>query len=77
MMDESHRYRGSAGINAINELKPILGLELTAAPQVETGQKNDSVQIYSYPLSQAADGLKTNRLPHAGTLITLSIRLSN
>ncbi len=28
LMDESHRYRASAGIRAINELKPVLGLEL-------------------------------------------------
>ena len=35
LMDESHRYRASAGIRAINELKPILGLELTATPFVE------------------------------------------
>ena len=27
IMDESHRYRASAGIRAINELKPVLGLE--------------------------------------------------
>ncbi len=32
LMDESHRYRASAGIRAINELKPVLGLELTATP---------------------------------------------
>ena len=32
LMDESHRYRASAGIRAINELRPILGLELTATP---------------------------------------------
>ena len=30
LMDESHRYRASAGVRAINELNPILGLELTA-----------------------------------------------
>jgi len=35
LMDESHRYRASAGMKAIGELKPILGLELTATPQVE------------------------------------------
>ncbi len=29
LMDESHRYRASAGVRAINELRPILGLELT------------------------------------------------
>ena len=38
-MDESHRYRASAGVRAINELKPILGLELTATPFVETGTR--------------------------------------
>ena len=36
IMDESHRYRASAGMRAINELKPVLGLELTATPFVET-----------------------------------------
>src|SRR6266446_7289191 len=35
IMDESHRYRASAGVRAINELKPVLGLELTATPFVE------------------------------------------
>lgn len=59
LMDESHRYRASAGIRALNELKPILGLELTATPYVETSRgalpfKN---VIYDYPLSTAmADG---------------------
>ncbi len=37
LMDESHRYRASAGMKAIGELKPILGLELTATPHVERG----------------------------------------
>ncbi len=36
IMDESHRYRASAGVRAINELKPVIGLELTATPFVET-----------------------------------------
>ena len=36
IMDESHRYRASAGVRAINELKPVMGLELTATPFVET-----------------------------------------
>lgn len=55
LMDESHRYRGSAGVNAINELKPILGLELTATPQVEKGAKSEPFRnvIYSYPLPHA------------------------
>ena len=56
LMDESHRYRASAGVKAINELKPILGLELTATPQVEKGTKAAEPfnnVIYSYPLSEA------------------------
>jgi type III restriction enzyme len=59
LMDESHRYRASAGVRAINELKPILGLELTATPFVETSRgalpfKN---VIFDYPLGRAmADG---------------------
>lgn len=55
LMDESHRYRASAGVRAINELKPILGLELTATPQVERGQRAEPFKnvIYSYPLSSA------------------------
>jgi type III restriction enzyme len=55
LMDESHRYRASAGVKAINELKPILGLELTATPQIEKGTKAEpfSNVIYSYPLSEA------------------------
>ncbi len=55
LMDESHRYRASAGVRAINELHPILGLELTATPQVERGQRSEPFKnvIYSYPLSNA------------------------
>ncbi len=55
MMDESHRYRASAGVRALNELKPVLGLELTATPKVEAAGGAQAFQnvIYSYPLSQA------------------------
>ena len=55
LMDESHRYRASAGVRAINELKPIIGLELTATPQVEVGGEPEPFKnvIYSYPLSAA------------------------
>lgn len=37
IMDESHRYRADAGVRVLNELRPVLGLELTATPQVERG----------------------------------------
>jgi type III restriction enzyme len=56
-MDESHRYRASAGVKAINELKPILGLELTATPFIETGTKQIAFQniLYHYPLAKAME----------------------
>jgi len=59
IMDESHRYRASAGIRAINDLKPVLGLELTATPFVETSKGAVPFKnvILDYPLGQAmADG---------------------
>jgi type III restriction enzyme len=59
IMDESHRYRASAGIRAINELKPVLGLELTATPFVESGRGTAPFKnvIFNYPLGRAmADG---------------------
>ena len=59
LMDESHRYRASAGVRAINELKPVLGLELTATPFVETSRGAIAFKnvIYDYPLARAmADG---------------------
>lgn len=59
IMDESHRYRASAGVRAINELNPVLGLELTAMPFVETGKGPVPFKnvIYEYPLAKAmADG---------------------
>lgn len=57
LMDESHRYRASAGIRAINELKPVLGLELTATPYVETSKSAVPFQnvIYDYALGRAMD----------------------
>jgi type III restriction enzyme len=59
IMDESHRYRASAGVRAINELKPIMGLELTATPFVETSRGPQPFKnvILDYPLGKAmADG---------------------
>ena len=59
IMDESHRYRASAGVRAINELKPVIGLELTATPFVETAKGAVPFKnvILDYPLGKAmADG---------------------
>jgi type III restriction enzyme len=55
LMDESHRYRAKAGLRAINELKPVLGLELTATPFIETnkGAVPFNNVIYDYALGRA------------------------
>jgi type III restriction enzyme len=55
IMDESHRYRADAGVRVLNELRPVLGLELTAMPQVERGPRAERFQnvIYEYGLAQA------------------------
>ncbi len=57
LMDESHRYRASAGVRAINELKPLMGLELTATPFVETGKGPVPFKnvVMDYPLARAME----------------------
>ncbi len=60
LMDESHRYRASAGVRAINDLKPILGLELTATPFTESPRGPVAFKnvVYDYALGRALeDGL--------------------
>jgi type III restriction enzyme len=58
LMDEAHRYRAKAAANAVYELNPKLGLELTATPKtVGASPKAFRNVIYSYGLGQAmADG---------------------
>jgi len=55
LMDESHHYRADRGMQVINELKPLLGLELTATPQIE--RSGDAVKfknvVYEYSLAHA------------------------
>lgn len=55
LMDESHHYRASASAKALNELNPVLGLELTATPQVESGSKTVKFKnvVYEYSLAKA------------------------
>jgi len=57
LMDESHRYRASAGVRAINELKPLFGLELTATPFVESGRGPVPFRnvVMDYPLARAME----------------------
>jgi Uncharacterized protein conserved in bacteria len=68
IMDESHHYRAEKGAQALNELHPLLGLELTATPLVIKGNKQVPFKnvVYEYPLSKAiSDGY--TRTPYAVT----------
>ncbi len=57
LMDESHRYRADAGVRALNELKPLLGLELTATPFTESARGPVPFKnvVVDYPLARAMD----------------------
>ena len=57
LMDESHRYRASAGVRAINELKPLFGLEVTATPFVESSRGPVPFKnvVMDYPLARAME----------------------
>ena len=58
IMDESHRYRGERGMETLNELSPLLGIELTATPiDASTNQRFKNV-VFEYGL---ADALKDGK----------------
>lgn len=69
IMDESHHYRADKGMQALNELKPILGLEVTATPQVEKGNKTIKFKnvVYEYSLSKALSDGKYVKIPAVAT----------
>ncbi len=56
LMDEAHRYRADAGARSIDELKPVLGIELTATPKT-TGAKAQPFRniAYHFPLARALE----------------------
>ena len=57
LMDESHRYRASAGVRSINDLKPLFGLEVTATPFVESSRGPVPFKnvVMDYPLARAME----------------------
>lgn len=54
LMDEAHRYHGDASKKAINELRPVLGLEMTATPFDEKGCAFKNI-VFEYNLAEALD----------------------
>ncbi|MDE5572669.1 MAG: DEAD/DEAH box helicase family protein [Muribaculaceae bacterium] len=54
LMDEAHRYHGDSSKKAINELRPILGFEMTATPFDEKGKPFKNI-VFEYNLAEALD----------------------
>lgn len=55
LMDEAHHYRADAGCATINELQPVLGIEMTATPRVGNVRFKDV--LCEYGLAKAmSDG---------------------
>ncbi len=68
IMDESHHYHAARGSLALNDLNPILGLELTATARYNKGSQQIKFRnaVYEYPLSESIkDGY--TRTPYAVT----------
>jgi type III restriction enzyme len=56
LMDEAHRYKADSSAAAVNDLKPIFGIELTATPFDERGNAFKNI-VFEYNLAQAlSDG---------------------
>ncbi|HRG64106.1 MAG TPA: DEAD/DEAH box helicase family protein [Burkholderiales bacterium] len=66
LMDEAHRYHADKSKTAINELKPVLGIELTATPIDEKGKQFKNV-VYEYSLARALDDGKYIKNPAVAT----------
>ena len=55
MMDESHHYHAEQGFGVINDLNPMIGVEFTATPQIQTGRGKMDFKnvVYEYSLAHA------------------------
>ena len=64
-MDESHHYHADKSFEVINELQPILGVELTATPQIQKGARKVDFRnvVYEYSLAHALKDEKFVKVP--------------
>lgn len=64
-MDESHHYHADKSFEVINELRPILGVKLTATPQIQKGAKKVLFQnvVYEYSLAHALNDGQYVKIP--------------
>lgn len=65
LMDESHHYHADRSFDVINELKPILGIEVTATPQIQKGARAIPFQnvVYEYSLAHALKDERYIKVP--------------
>ena len=68
-MDESHHYHADRSFEVINELHPVLGVELTATPQVQKGAKAVPFKnvVYEYSLAHALNDERYVKVPVVAT----------
>lgn len=64
-MDESHHYHADKSFSVINELSPLLGVELTATPQIQKGARSIPFKniVYEYSLASALNDEKYVKVP--------------
>lgn len=64
-MDESHRYYADASFNVINDLEPILGVEMTATPLKPKRSKKVPFEnvVYKYSLAEALADKQYVKIP--------------
>ena len=64
-MDESHHYHADKSFEVINELQPIIGVELTATPQIQKGSRKILFEnvVYEYSLASALKDEKYVKVP--------------
>lgn len=69
LMDESHHYRADRGMAVINELNPVLGIEVTATPQTQKGAKKIPFKnvVYEYSLAHALEDGEFIKVPAVAT----------
>jgi type III restriction enzyme len=69
LMDESHHYRADRGMAVINELNPVLGIEVTATPQTQRGAKKTPFKnvVYEYSLAHALEDGEFIKVPAVAT----------
>lgn len=70
LMDEAHRYHADKSKRAINELRPLLGIELTATPYVNNDKEKGAMFkniVYEYSLAAALKDGKYIKEPAIAT----------